>query len=59
MSPKTTSAVITTQNKVKYKQNCVFNVLSYQTASMFLQEECKTGYFKLLQAVYKTATGKS
>lgn len=59
MSPKTTCVVITTKYKVKYKQTCIFNVLSYQTVSMFLQEECKSGYFKVFQAVYKIATGKS
>lgn len=47
ISPKTICVAIITKCKVKYKQACLFNVLSYQTASMFLQEECKIGYFKL------------
>lgn len=49
MSPKTILIAITEKYKVNYKQTRVFDVLSYQTASKFLQEECKIGYFKLFQ----------
>lgn len=48
MSPKTILVAITAKYKVNYKQNRIFDVLSYQTASKFLQE-CKIGYFKLFQ----------
>lgn len=48
MSPKTMGIAITTNYKVKYKQICIFNVLTYQTASKFLQK-CKFGYSKLFQ----------
>lgn len=48
MLPKTICVAITTKYKVNYKQTCIFTVLSYQSACMFLQEECKIGYFKLL-----------
>lgn len=49
---KKLNVAIITKYKVNYKKNnnnCIFDVLSYQTASKFLQEKCKIGYFKLFQ----------